>query len=54
MEANISVLISNFSILVGEEEHEMTDQWKRRLEATYLELLAMGEMEESSPSETSS
>ena len=54
MEANISVLITNILILVGEEEHEMPHQWKRRLEAADLELLAMGEMEESSSSETSS
>ena len=31
------------TILVGEREEEMTDQWKRRVEAAYLELGAMGE-----------
>ena len=31
------------SILVGEKEEEMTDQWRRRVEAAYLELGAKGE-----------
>ena len=31
------------SILVGDKEEEMTDQWKERVEAAYLELGGMGE-----------